>query len=209
MKIIFLGPPGAGKGTQAAIVCEKLGIAHISTGDILRSEMKGNTPLGVSAKEYIEKGQLVPDSLVIAMVEKRFKADDCANGYLLDGFPRTIEQAKALDGITDIDKVINLEVPFEQIVERISSRRTCSECAGIFSVRDVADGICPKCSGKLYQRPDDMDETVRKRLKVYEEMTAPLIDYYSQKGSMVTLDGNRGIDVVTADVLAALEQAKI
>lgn len=208
MKIVFLGPPGAGKGTQAEDTCKTLGIAHISTGDILRANIKAKTELGKAAQSYIEKGDLVPDSVVIAMVQDRIKQDDCANGFLFDGFPRTIAQAEALDQIVKLDVAINLEVPTDVIVKRISGRRICRDCAKIYHISTCQGDKCEVCGGEVYQRPDDSAETVSKRLSVYDEQTQPLIDYYKASGILVNVDGNRSIEEVGRDILSTIEQAK-
>lgn len=204
MKLIFLGPPGAGKGTQAERVAEKYGIAHISTGDMLRAERRAKTPLGVAAQSYIDKGELVPDSVIIDMVRERLCQPDCENGFLLDGFPRTVQQADALNGITPVDAVINLEVPFARLVERISGRRMCAECGAATHTSVHAGAGCPKCGGALYQRDDDKQETVKNRLLVYQKQTEPLIAYYDTKGLLRNIDGDRSVDEVYAAILAAL-----
>jgi len=204
MKLIFLGPPGAGKGTQAALVCERYGIAHISTGDMLRQERKAKTPLGVSAQEYIDRGELVPDSVIIGMVRARLAQPDCAKGYLLDGFPRTVAQADALSEFAKIDYVINLAVPRETLVSRISGRRLCPDCGAVYHIRTHHEPGCRECGATLYQREDDKEETVMNRLRVYEAQTRPLIDYYERKGLLHTIDGNRTPEEVDADIAALL-----
>ncbi|MFZ5975375.1 MAG: adenylate kinase [Bacillota bacterium] len=207
MKIIFLGPPGAGKGTQAERICAKFDIAHISTGDILRKELKEKTELGKQAQSYIDQGKLVPDEVIINIVEQRLLQDDCKKGYLLDGFPRTLPQAEAIDGRIDLDCAINLEVPFEMLMDRICGRRVCRECGATYHVSRLKEGDpCAKCGGELYQRNDDKPETVENRLKVYTEQTQPLIDFYAAKGILVTVDGSRDLEVVNADIVKILEK---
>ena len=204
MKLIFLGPPGAGKGTQAERIAERYQIAHISTGDMLRAEIRNATPLGAEAKAYIDRGALVPDSVIIGMVEKRIQAADCKNGFLLDGFPRTTAQADALAAIVDIDAVVDIEVPFERLVARISGRRMCPDCGAAYHVTTYSAETCAKCGGKLYQRDDDREETVQNRLVVYEEKTAPLIAYYRERGKLLVVDGDAPIDTVTDSIVKGL-----
>lgn len=204
MKLIFLGPPGAGKGTQAERIAERFQIAHLSTGDMLRAEIRNATPLGAAAKAYIDRGELVPDSVIIDMVRERIARDDCKNGFLLDGFPRTVVQAEALNAITDIDHAVNIDVPSERLVARISGRRMCPNCGAAYHVSMYAEPTCRKCSGKLYQRDDDREETVMNRLKVYTEKTAPLIAFYEAAGKLVTVDGDANVDTVTESILKGL-----
>ncbi len=204
MKLIFLGPPGAGKGTQAERIAERYQIAHISTGDMLRAEIRNATPLGAEAKAYIDRGALVPDSVIIGMVEKRIQAADCKNGFLLDGFPRTTAQADALAAIVDIDAVVDIEVPLERLVARISGRRMCPDCGAAYHVTTYSAETCAKCGGKLYQRDDDCEETVQNRLVVYEEKTAPLIAYYRERGKLLVVDGDAPIDTVTDSIVKGL-----
>lgn len=204
MKLIFLGPPGAGKGTQAERIAERFQIAHLSTGDMLRAEIRNATPLGAAAKAYIDRGELVPDSVIIDMVRERIARDDCKNGFLLDGFPRTVVQAEALNAITDIDHAVNIDVPSERLVARISGRRMCPDCGAAYHVSMYAEPTCRKCSGKLYQRDDDREETVMNRLKVYTEKTAPLIAFYEAEGKLVTVDGDANVDTVTESILKGL-----
>ena len=204
MNIILLGPPGGGKGTQARFITEKFGIPQISTGDMLRDAVTNKTDLGLKAKEYMDAGKLVPDDLVIKIVEERLKRDDCKDGFILDGFPRTLLQAEALDKILTrmskkIDYVINIDVPAEDIVKRLTSRRICKKCGNIYNLLSnppKIDGKCDICGGELYQREDDKEETVRRRLQVYKEDTEPLIMYYKSKGVLKTIDGRKDIDDV-------------
>ena len=189
MKLIFLGPPGAGKGTQAAGVSAHLKVPHISTGDMFRSAIKNETPTGLEAKRYMDAGQLVPDSVVIDMVRERLAMDDCKSGYLLDGFPRTVEQAKALDEISAPDAVVDIDVPDERLLARLTGRRVCKSCNGTFHISKLADEtVCPVCGGEMIQRDDDKPATISNRLKVYHEQTAPLIGYYSEKGKLRRID---------------------
>ena len=206
MKLIFLGPPGAGKGTQATGVSTKLNVPHISTGDMFRSAIKNRTRTGLEAQRYMDNGQLVPDSVVIDMVRERLAMDDCKNGYLLDGFPRTVEQAEALESIASPDAVINIAVPDERLLSRLTGRRVFGKCQGTFHVSKLADEkVCPVCGGELIHRDDDKPETIKKRLSVYHEQTAPLIGYYTGNGKLKTVDGdNRPEDVLKA-ILASLE----
>ena len=204
MKIIMLGAPGAGKGTQAKKLSEKYGIPHISTGDIFRANIKNNTELGQKAKTYMDKGELVPDELVVDLIMDRFKEADCANGYVLDGFPRTIPQAEALDKALSangesVDYAINVEVPDENIINRMSGRRACVGCGATYHIQFNApkvEGVCDTCGEKLILRDDDKPETVKNRLSVYHEQTQPLIDYYSKKGVLAEVDGTQAMDDV-------------
>ena len=206
MNIIFLGPPGAGKGTQAQIVCQKLGIPQISTGDMLRSAIANQTETGLKAKEYMDQGQLVPDQVVIDIVKERLAMDDCRNGYILDGFPRTVEQAKALSEFANIDAAINLDVPDEVLVNRLSGRRVCPACGAPFHV-DRLNGAtdCKACDTPLIQRDDDKPETVLNRLKVYHQKTAPLIDHYQSQGKLKNIFGGGDLESITAEILTTLE----
>ena len=205
MKLIFLGPPGAGKGTQAERIAERYQIAHISTGDMLRSEIRNATLLGAAAKAYLDRGELVPDSVIIDMVKDRIQREDCKNGFLLDGFPRTVVQAEALAGFTDIDFAVNIDVPFERLVARISGRRMCPDCGAAYHVSSYKAETCQKCGATLYQRDDDREETVANRLKVYTEKTAPLIAYYETQGKLFTVDGDAQIDAVTEEIMKGLD----
>ena len=205
MNVIFLGPPGAGKGTQAVRVCERLGIPQISTGDILRRAIKNETPTGLAAKSYIDKGQLVPDSVVIDIVRERLEHEDCKGGYLLDGFPRTVPQAEALAQFAQIDAVIDIEVSDEKLTERLSGRRVCLNCGGTYHVSTLGGKTtCEKCGNELIQRNDDKAETVLSRLSVYHAQTAPLIDYYAQLGLLRTIDGAQPMEACFEAILSAL-----
>lgn len=212
MKIIMLGAPGAGKGTQAKMLAAKYDIPHISTGDIFRTNIKNGTELGAKAKEYMDKGLLVPDELVVDLIMDRFKADDCKNGYILDGFPRTIPQAEALDkALTavgeSIDYAINVEVPDENIVNRMSGRRACVGCGATYHIKynpTKVDGKCDACGAELILRDDDKPETVLNRLEVYHNQTQPLIDYYSNKKVMREVDGTVDMQVVFDSIVAIL-----
>ena len=212
MKIIMLGAPGAGKGTQAEMIMEKYGLPHISTGDIFRANIKAGTELGVKAKAYIDNGQLVPDSLTIDLVMDRISQPDCNGGYILDGFPRTIPQAesltKALAAKGDkIDYAINVHVPDENIVKRMSGRRACPGCGATYHIVYAApkkDGICDKCGSELYLRDDDAPGTVKKRLAVYHNQTQPLIRYYGSKKILRTVDGTKNLEEVFKDITKIL-----
>ena len=212
MKVIMLGAPGAGKGTQAVRVAEEYKIPHISTGDIFRANIKGGTELGKKAKGYMDAGQLVPDELVCDLVADRIQKDDCANGFVLDGFPRTIPQAKALDEALaklgqSMDFAVNIDVPDEAIIQRMSGRRACHSCGAtyhiVYKAPKVAD-VCDTCGSALVIREDDKPETVKNRLDVYHAQTQPLIDYYTNAGILVTVDGTQNMDDVFADIKAKL-----
>ena len=206
MKLIFLGAPGAGKGTHATRVKQDYNLPHISTGDIFRANIKGGTPLGLLAKSYIDKGALVPDSVVIDIVKDRLSQEDCKNGYILDGFPRTVAQADALSEFADIDAVINLELDGETIVNRVAGRRMCV-CGETYNVATLGGKTtCAKCGKTLYQREDDNPDTIRNRLAVYERETSPLLDYYRNKGILRDVDSNGlTIDEVYAKIQAILD----
>ena len=209
MNRIFLGPPGAGKGTQAVRVCERLGIPQISTGDILRRAIKNKTPTGLAAKSYIDKGQLVPDSVVIDIVRERLEHEDCKGGSLLDGFPRTVAQAEALETFARIDAVIDIDVSDEKLVERLSGRRVCLSCGGTYHVSRLnGSTTCEKCGSELIQRDDDKAETVLSRLSVYHAQTEPLIDFYTQRGLLRRVDGAQPMDDCYAAILGALGEDK-
>lgn len=205
MNVIFLGPPGAGKGTQAVRVCERLGIPQISTGDILRRAMKEGTATGLAAKSYVDKGLLVPDEVVIAIVRERLAMEDCQKGYILDGFPRTVPQAEALAEFAKIDAVIDIEVSDEKLTERLSGRRVCLNCGGTYHVSTLnGRTTCEKCGNELIQRNDDKAETVLSRLSVYHAQTAPLIDYYAKLGLIRTIDGAQPMEACFEAILCAL-----
>ncbi len=203
MNLVFLGAPGAGKGTQATRVCDRYGIPHISTGDILRANIKAGTPLGVEAKTYIDKGLLVPDDVVIGLVEQRIGEEDCKNGYLLDGFPRTLEQAEALSKFSDITYAINIQVDSDMVIDRIAGRRMC-KCGESYHISWYNSDKCQKCGSVLYQRDDDKEDTVKARLEDYEKQTAPLIDYYNSKGALRNVDGKKGMEEVFEDIAEIL-----
>lgn len=191
MNIILLGAPGAGKGTEASLIVEEYKLPHISTGDIFRENIKNGTPIGLQAKSYIDQGLLVPDEVTCKIVEERISREDCKNGYMLDGFPRTIAQAEVLDGITKIDLVINIDVDQSLLLARICGRRLCKDCGEGFHISRLSDETkCPRCGGALYQRKDDNPETVKNRLEVYNAQTAPLIEYYEKKGVLFNVCGN-------------------
>lgn len=209
MKLILLGAPGAGKGTQAEVICDKLSIPAISTGNIIREALKNGTEMGLKAKSFIDAGQLVPDEVVIGIIKDRLAQDDCANGFILDGFPRTIPQAEALDemGII-IDKVIDIEVKDEDIVKRMSGRRVCKDCGASYHLeykKPEKEGICNLCNGELVQRKDDHPDTVLDRLKVYHDQTEPLKGYYEKKGILFIVEGQEEVADTTALTLKALE----
>ncbi len=202
MNVIFLGPPGAGKGTQAQRICDALNIPQISTGDILRRAMKEETPTGLKAKQYIEAGKLVPDDVIIDIVRDRLAMDDCQNGYILDGFPRTVPQAEALDTIAKIDVVVDLDVDDQVLINRLSGRRVCLTCGATYHV-DYLNGEtkCAKCGEELIQRKDDSAETVLARLNVYHEQTAPLVEYYQKAGTLKVIDGAQDMDTIFESIL--------
>jgi adenylate kinase len=211
MNIILFGPPGAGKGTQAKKMVDYYGIPQISTGDILRANVREGTELGLAAKKYMDKGELVPDEVLIGIIKNRLKEQDCEKGFILDGYPRTIPQADALAVILDeinkpIDTVLNLEVPDEELVERISGRLMCNCGASYHRTFNPPkkDEICDICGGKVFQRADDKEEAVKTRLSVYKKQTEPLIDYYAKQGVLITLDGTKDIDEVFEEIKAVL-----
>ena len=212
MKIIMLGAPGAGKGTQAKKIAAKYAIPHISTGDIFRANIKNNTELGQKAKTYMDKGELVPDELVVDLIMDRFKEADCANGYVLDGFPRTIPQAEALDKALSangesVDYAVNVEVPDENIINRMSGRRACVGCGATYHIQfnpTKVEGICDACGEKLILRDDDKPETVKKRLDVYHQQTQPLIDYYKNAEVLAEVDGTQPMDAVFQGIVEIL-----
>ena len=212
MKIIMLGAPGAGKGTQAKMIADKYGVPHISTGDIFRANIKNGTELGMEAKKYMDQGLLVPDELTVRILLDRVAQDDCKNGYVLDGFPRTIPQAEVLDSeltkLGDhIDYAINVDLPDENIVKRMSGRRACLTCGATYHIEHVPpkkEGICDVCGSELVLRDDDKPETVKNRLNVYHEQTQPLIDFYTEKGVLKTVDGTVPMEEVFAAITAIL-----
>ena len=205
MNVVFLGPPGAGKGTQAVRVCERLNIPQISTGDILRKAIKEQTETGLKAKAFIDQGQLVPDDVVIDIVRERLAMPDCQNGYILDGFPRTVPQAQALSGFAKIDAEVDIEVSDDKLVARLSGRRVCPACSATYHESRLGGKTdCDKCGAALIQRDDDKAETVLNRLKVYHDQTAPLIDFYGKQGLLRTVDGSQPLDDCFADILKAL-----
>ncbi|MEN2985525.1 MAG: adenylate kinase [Thermodesulfovibrionaceae bacterium] len=216
MRLVFLGAPGAGKGTQAKKLVEKYGIPQISTGDLLRAAVAEGTALGKEAKAYMDRGELVPDSIVLGMVKERISQDDCKKGFILDGFPRNVAQAEALDKMLSemsipLDLALNIDVPFEDLMKRLTGRRTCRVCGQMYNIYyspPKVDGKCDKCGGELFQRDDDKEETIRKRLEVYRAQTEPLIDYYSKKGIFQNVEGIGSIDEIFNSICAVLEKIK-
>lgn len=212
MRVVLLGAPGAGKGTQAKKLIEKYSIPQISTGDLLRAAVAAGTTLGKEAKSYMDKGELVPDSVVLGMVEERLKQDDCRKGYILDGFPRNTKQAEALDKILgdlnmSLSAALSVNVPFEDLMKRLTGRRTCKACGQMYNVYfgpSKKEGFCDKCNGELFQRDDDKEETIKKRLDVYSAQTAPLIDYYGKKGILKSVSGTGSIDDIFRKVTEVL-----
>lgn len=211
MKLVIFGPPSAGKGTQAQKLSKKYGIPQIATGDLLREHVAKKTPIGIKVKEILDSGKLGPDDLIVQIIKDRASQPDCKNGYLLDGFPRTMNQAKELERMTDIDLVLNIVVDHKALVERAVGRRICPKCAAVYHVKSnppKKPGICDKCGSPLVQRDDDKEETVQRRLRVYQEQTAPLIEYYRGKGKLVDIDGSRGIDGVFDQMVKAADGLK-
>ena len=212
MRIVLLGAPGAGKGTQAKKLIEKYGMPQISTGDLLRAAVSAGTPLGKEAKSYMDKGELVPDRVVLGMVEERLKQDDCKNGYILDGFPRNTAQAEALDKMLaslnmQLTAALSVDVPFDDLMKRLTGRRTCKACGQMYNIYfkpPAKEGACDKCNGELFQRDDDKEATIKKRLEVYNAQTAPLFDYYGKKGIVKSVSGTGSIDDIFKKVTEAL-----
>lgn len=210
--LILLGPPGAGKGSQGKSLSETYKIPQVSTGDILRAAVRDKTELGIKAKSYMDKGELVPDTLVVEIVAERLRKNDCHNGFILDGFPRNILQAKAVEKILaglgkNINYIINIEVPRKEIIKRLSGRRVCRNCGEGYHIifnPSVDDKRCDKCKGELYQRDDDKEDTIEARLKVYEEQTAPLVDFYGKKGALISIDGVGGFKDITEKIVNAI-----
>ncbi|NLX61423.1 MAG: adenylate kinase [Tissierellia bacterium] len=213
MRLVLLGPPGAGKGTQASAIISKYSIPHISTGDIFRENIKKGTDLGKQVEAYMNKGLLVPDELVVSIVKDRLTKEDCKEGFLLDGFPRTVNQAEALDEELKnmnlkLDKVINIKVGKDILIERAIGRRICKNCGATFHIKfnpPKEENVCDKCGGELHQRDDDTVETVEKRIEVYHEQTKPLIDYYDKKGLLLNVDGSKPVEEVFNEIIASLE----
>ncbi len=211
MKMILLGPPGAGKGTQAEVLSKHFCIPTISTGAMIRNEIRNETELGLAAKKLIEEGQLVSDEVILNMLRVRIEADDCKNGFILDGVPRTINQAEAIKTFAKIDAALSIEVPDEVIIGRLGGRRECSGCGATYHVENKptkTEGICDKCGRELLIRPDDMPETIKKRLDVYHEQTEPLKEFYKNEGLLRSVDGTKSISDITADMIKAAEVAE-
>lgn len=212
VRILLMGPPGAGKGTQAEKLTEILQVPHISTGDMFRAAIKEETEMGLLAKSYMDKGELVPDEVTVGIVRDRIKEEDCNKGFLLDGFPRTVVQADALGTILEelgikLDSVVNIEVPLDELIGRLTGRRICKSCGATYHMLfnpPVKEGVCDKCGGDLYQRDDDTEETANNRLSVYEEQTAPLLEYYENSGLLVNVNGNQSMEDVLSEILKVL-----
>jgi len=215
LRIVLLGAPGAGKGTQAVVISERLGLAHVASGDLFRQAQNNGSELGALVRSYMERGELVPDAVTIRVILERISAPDCAQGFILDGFPRTLEQADALDeALTErgqaIDVVLHIKVSTEELVRRLSGRWICRNCQTpyhVISSPPKVAGRCDRCGGELYQRPDDSEEAVRNRLRVYSTETAPLIEYYVGQGKLVEINGEQGVKAVAKEVMAALGQS--
>jgi adenylate kinase len=209
LKLIIFGPPSAGKGTQAQRLSKTYGIPQIATGDLLREAVKNKTPLGVKIKSYLDSGRLGPDDLIVQLISNRASQPDCVGGYILDGFPRTMGQAEELDKMTEIDLVLNIVVELEALVERAVGRRICPKCAAVYHVKfnpPKAEGVCDSCGSQLIQRDDDKEHTVRNRLNIYTEQTAPLVEHFRKKGNIVDIDGSAGIDGVFDQMVEAIER---
>jgi len=211
MRLVIFGPPSAGKGTQAQKLSKQYGVPQVATGDLLRKAVADKTPLGLKVKSYLDQGKLGPDELIVQLIKERVAKPDCKKGFLLDGFPRTMGQAKELERMTDIDLVLSIVVDFESLVERAVGRRTCPKCSAVYHIKfnpPMNEGECEKCGSKLIQRDDDREDTVRNRLKVYQEQTAPLIEYYRKKGKLVDIGGSGGIDAVYSQMVKAISNIK-
>jgi adenylate kinase len=211
MKLVIFGPPSAGKGTQAQKLSKQYGIPQVATGDLLRKAVADKTPLGLKIKSYLDQGKLGPDEVIVQLIKERVAKPDCKKGFLLDGFPRTMGQAKELERMTDIDLVLSIVVDFEALVERAVGRRTCPKCSAVYHIKfnpPMNEGECEKCGSKLIQRDDDKEDTVRNRLSVYQEQTAPLIEHYRKKGKLVDIDGSGGIDAVYSQMVKAISHIK-
>jgi adenylate kinase len=211
LKLIIFGPPSAGKGTQAQRLSKKYGIPQIATGDLLREAVAEQTPLGVKIKSYLDSGRLGPDDIIVQLISDRASMPDCSDGYILDGFPRTMGQAVELDKMTEVDVVLNIVVDLELLVERAIGRRICGQCAAVYHVKfnpPKTPGVCDKCGSGLVQRDDDKEDTVRNRLRVYMEQTAPLVEHFRKKGNLVDIDGSRGIDGVFDQMVEAIEMVR-
>ena len=211
MKLVIFGPPSAGKGTQAQKLSQRYGLPQVSTGDLLRKAVADHTPLGKKVKSFLDQGKLGPDPLIVELIKDRVSKPDCRNGYLLDGFPRTMNQAKELEKMTDIDLVLNIVVDQEILVERAVGRRSCPKDGSVYHVKfnpPKKDLVCDKCGTELVQRDDDREDTVRNRLKVYQEQTAPLIEYYRKKGKLVDIQGTGGIDAVFERMVRSIDSIK-
>lgn len=209
LKVVFLGAPGAGKGTQAKMLCEKYGLPHISTGDILRNAVKKGTPLGVQAEVIMDRGDLVPDELVLGIIRERLAEPDCSPGFVLDGFPRTIAQAEGFDSICSVNCALQIDVPRDILVKRVVRRRTCPQCGSMYHLDykiPEKDNLCDHCGAALAQRDDDKEEVVESRLAVYEEKTAPLVAYYNGKGVLHRIDGDRDMNLVFAEVTSIVDR---
>jgi len=213
VKLIFLGAPGSGKGTYSERLSPKLGVPHISTGDIFRAEVKNGTELGLKIKSLIDAGEFVPDEITIEVIKNRLSQPDCENGFILDGFPRTLDQAKALDNITEIDKVILLDLPEELIIKKLTGRRVCKKCGKIYNIADIRhgdlhlapmapekEGVCDACGGEIIQRDDDTEEVIKERIKTYHELTEPIIDYYKAKGLLMKVEVDAFADVMAEKI---------
>ncbi len=209
MRLVFLGPPGIGKGTYASAISKMYGIPHISTGDIFREEIKRGTELGRKIKEYVERGELVPDEIVIEVVRERLSREDCKKGFILDGFPRTLRQAQALDEMTTLDLALNFVAPDEVIIERLSGRRICRRCGAIYHIKFMppkVEGVCDICGGELYQREDDKPEVIKRRLELYRRQFKPILDFYRAKGILVDVDASEQADVVIPRIVEVLKR---